>query len=50
MVNRAIDLECAKERKIVVSGTGGGRDSTVEHIWALVMAVVSMFQMIEACF
>ncbi|KAK7468793.1 hypothetical protein VKT23_003294 [Stygiomarasmius scandens] len=39
MVNRAIDLDCAKERQIVVSGTGGGGNATVEHIWALVMAV-----------
>ncbi|KAF5374979.1 hypothetical protein D9758_000378 [Tetrapyrgos nigripes] len=39
MVNRGIDLDSAKERKIIVSGTAARGDSTVEHIWALVMAV-----------
>ncbi|THV07682.1 D-isomer specific 2-hydroxyacid dehydrogenase [Dendrothele bispora CBS 962.96] len=39
MMNRAIDLEYAKEKNILVSGTSGGGNATVEHIWALVMAI-----------
>ncbi|KAI3622795.1 phosphoglycerate dehydrogenase [Moniliophthora roreri] len=37
--NRGIDVEYAQEKGISVSGTGSGGNSTVEHIWALIMAV-----------
>jgi len=44
MVNRGIDVDHARSRGIVVSGTGAGRvprnDSTLEHIWALLLATV----------
>lgn len=36
--NRGIDVAHAKARGIVVSGTGGKGDSTLEHIWALILA------------
>lgn len=38
MVNRSIDVEHAKSKGIVVSGTGGQGNSTLEHIWALILA------------
>jgi 26S proteasome regulatory subunit N2 len=40
MQNRAIHLDYAKEKDIVVSGTHGAGNSTLEHIWALIFAVV----------
>ncbi|TDL28695.1 D-isomer specific 2-hydroxyacid dehydrogenase [Rickenella mellea] len=39
-VNRGIDLEHAERRGVVVSGTGFGGNSTLEHIWALILATV----------
>jgi len=38
MKNRGIDIKAAKERGIVVSGTGATGNSTLEHIWALILA------------
>ncbi|KAJ3975559.1 D-isomer specific 2-hydroxyacid dehydrogenase [Lentinula raphanica] len=38
-VNRGIDVSCAKQKGIYVSGTGNGGNSTGEHIWAMIMAV-----------
>lgn len=44
MVNRGIDVDHARSRGIVVSGTGAGtgprNNSTLEHIWALLLATV----------
>jgi phosphoglycerate dehydrogenase-like enzyme len=40
MVNRGIDVQYANSKRIVVSGTGGRGDSTLEHIWALLLATV----------
>lgn len=37
MWNAGIDSAYAKTKGIVVSGTGGGGNSTVEHIWALIL-------------
>jgi len=37
--NRGIDVEYAKQKGILVCGTGGGGNATVEHIWALIMSV-----------
>lgn len=39
-VNRGIDIAHAKSKGIVVSGTGGKGNSTLEHIWALLLATV----------
>ncbi|KAJ3763062.1 D-isomer specific 2-hydroxyacid dehydrogenase [Lentinula raphanica] len=38
-VNRGIDVAYAKQKGISVSGTGGGGNSTGEHIWAMIMSV-----------
>ena len=38
MRNAGIDVVHAKEKSIVVSGTGSGGNSTLEHIWALILA------------
>ncbi|KAJ7596896.1 D-isomer specific 2-hydroxyacid dehydrogenase [Mycena floridula] len=38
MKNRGIDVDHAKSKDIVVVGTRGGGNSTLEHIWALIMA------------
>ena len=38
MYNAAIDVRHAKKKGIAVSGTGGGGQSTLEHIWALILA------------
>lgn len=38
MMNRGIDVAHAKSKGIVVSGTGGAGNSTLEHIWALILA------------
>ncbi|KAG5647650.1 hypothetical protein DXG03_009003 [Asterophora parasitica] len=37
--NAGIDIGYARANGIVVSGTGAGGNSTVEHIWALILAV-----------
>ncbi|RDB29216.1 Glyoxylate reductase [Hypsizygus marmoreus] len=39
MQNAGIDVEHAKKKGIFVSGTGSGGNSTLEHIWALILAV-----------
>lgn len=36
--NAGIDIAHARSKGIVVSGTGGGGNSTLEHIWALILA------------
>lgn len=38
MKNAGIDTKHAKEKGIVVSGTGSKGESTLEHIWALILA------------
>ncbi|KAH9944140.1 D-isomer specific 2-hydroxyacid dehydrogenase [Epithele typhae] len=38
--NRGIDVAYAKTKGVVVSGTGGKGNSTLEHIWALILATV----------
>jgi 26S proteasome regulatory subunit N2 len=38
MRNAAIDIEYAKDKGIMVSGAIGKGDSTIEHIWALILA------------
>ncbi|KAI0639692.1 D-isomer specific 2-hydroxyacid dehydrogenase [Trametes polyzona] len=38
--NAGIDVAHAKTKGIVVSGTGGKGNSTLEHIWALILATV----------
>lgn len=40
LVNRGIDVRHAKSKGIVVSGTGSDGNSTLEHIWALLLATV----------
>lgn len=40
MRNAAIDIEYAKKKGITVSGSGGRGDSTLEHIWALLLGTV----------
>jgi len=40
MRNLGIDCAYAKEKGIIVSGTGSGGNATVEHIWALLLATV----------
>ncbi|KAF8647902.1 hypothetical protein AX16_006434 [Volvariella volvacea WC 439] len=37
--NAAIDIEHAKKKGIVISGTGSAGNATVEHIWVLILAV-----------
>lgn len=39
MRNAGIDIAHAREKGIVVSGTGSGGNSTLEHIWALILSV-----------
>jgi 26S proteasome regulatory subunit N2 len=39
MRNAGIDVEFAKKKGIIVSGTGNGGNSTLEHIWALILSV-----------
>ncbi|KAJ4002415.1 D-isomer specific 2-hydroxyacid dehydrogenase [Lentinula boryana] len=38
-VNRSIDVNYARKKGIYVSGTDNGGNSTVEHIWTLIMSV-----------
>lgn len=38
MWNAGIDIKHAQKKGIVVSGTGGAGNSTLEHIWALILA------------
>ncbi|KAF7306828.1 Importin subunit alpha [Mycena indigotica] len=40
MRNLAIDVEYAKTKGILVSGTGHAGASTLEHIWAIILATV----------
>lgn len=40
MQNRSIDVDHARAKGIFVSGTGGKGNSTLEHIWALILATV----------
>lgn len=40
MLNRGIDVQYAQSKGIIVSGTGGAGNSTLEHIWALILATV----------
>lgn len=40
LVNRSIDLKAAQERGIIVAGTKGRGNSTLEHIWTLILATV----------
>ena len=37
MWNKGIDVPYAEKKGIVVSGTGGAGNSTLEHIWALIL-------------
>lgn len=37
MWNRGIDVPHAEKKGIVVSGSGGAGNSTLEHIWALIL-------------
>jgi phosphoglycerate dehydrogenase-like enzyme len=37
--NAGIDIDYAKAKGVTVSGTDSGGNSTLEHIWALIMAV-----------
>jgi phosphoglycerate dehydrogenase-like enzyme len=39
MANASIDMDAARERGVVVCGTGGLASSTVELTWALILAV-----------
>ncbi|KAF8078703.1 D-isomer specific 2-hydroxyacid dehydrogenase [Lyophyllum atratum] len=39
MRNAGIDVGHARKKGVVVSGTGSGGNSTLEHIWALILAV-----------
>jgi phosphoglycerate dehydrogenase-like enzyme len=39
MANASIDLDAARERGVVVCGTGGVASATVELTWALILAV-----------
>lgn len=38
--NAGIDFIYAKSKGIIVTGTGGAGDATLEHIWALILATV----------
>lgn len=38
-VNRSIDIEAAKKRGVTVAGTAATGNSTVEHIWGLLLSV-----------
>lgn len=40
MKNNGIDVKYAKDKGIVVSGTASDGNSTLEHIWALLLATV----------
>ena len=40
MWNKGIDVPYAEKKGIVVCGTGGAGNSTLEHIWALLLATV----------
>jgi len=40
MRNRGIDVKAALDRGIIVSGTSATSSSTIEHIWALLLATV----------
>ncbi|KAF8168215.1 D-isomer specific 2-hydroxyacid dehydrogenase [Crassisporium funariophilum] len=40
MKNLGIDTPYANEKGVIVSGTGGAGNATLEHIWALILATV----------
>lgn len=40
MRNASVDMEAAKERGVLVCGTGGGSRSTMELTWGLILALV----------
>ena len=40
MLNRGIDIAHARKKGIVVSGTSSKGNSTLEHIWALILSTV----------
>jgi 26S proteasome regulatory subunit N2 len=40
LYNAGIDSVYAKSKGVIVSGTGGAGDPTLEHIWALILATV----------
>lgn len=40
MRNRGIDVKAANDRNILVSGTSATSNSTMEHIWALILSTV----------
>jgi len=40
MRNRGIDVKAANDRNILVSGTSATSNSTIEHIWALILSTV----------
>ncbi|KAI0687770.1 D-isomer specific 2-hydroxyacid dehydrogenase [Cytidiella melzeri] len=48
MWNASIDVAYAKKKGIVVSGTGGGGNSTLEHIWALILATARYIALEDA--
>ncbi|KAI0673423.1 D-isomer specific 2-hydroxyacid dehydrogenase [Trametes maxima] len=46
--NAGIDVAYAKTKGVVVSGTGGKGNSTLEHIWALLLATVRYITLEDA--
>jgi phosphoglycerate dehydrogenase-like enzyme len=40
MRNLSIDIKAANAHGVVVAGTGGAHNATLEHIWALILGVV----------
>lgn len=48
MRNRGIDTPFARARGVVVSGTGGGGNAVLEHIWALILASVRQIVLEDA--
>jgi phosphoglycerate dehydrogenase-like enzyme len=48
MRNAGIDVAHAKNKGIVVSGTGSGGKSTLEHIWALILATARYIALEDA--
>ena len=48
MGNAGIDSAHAKKKGIIVSGTGGSGNSTLEHIWALILATARYVSLEDA--
>jgi len=48
MGNRGIDIAHARKKEIVVSGTGGAGNSTLEHIWALILGTARYIALEDA--